>query len=295
MNKKFALLGRLALFSAALIWGTSFVVLKNTLGSVGTMWTLAVRFSIAAAIMLFLARGRLKAMERRSIKGALLMGLSLAAAYVFQTNGLVYTTPGKNAFLSSTYCVLVPFMAWGIYRKKPTLFNISAALLCITGIGFVALNSGFGRLNKGDIFTLFSGIFYSLQIIMMERYIGESDSLCVTALEFLAAASACWLGALFFEAAPVDVPVSAWLNIIYLSLMCTAACFFLQAWGMRYTPSSTAAMLLTLEAVFGTLFSVLFFGETLTAKLAFGFSLILLAVILSEAGEELYKKFFGKT
>lgn len=294
MFKNLGLWGRLALFAAALIWGTSFVVLKSALGDVGTLWTLAIRFSLAAALMIIPAIRKLKKMDRRVLKGAVRMGFCLAAAYIVQTYGLVFTSPGKNAFLTSTYCVLVPFMAWGIYKRKPTMFNIIAALLCVTGIGFVALNSGFDEINIGDILTLMCGIFYSLQIIMMEQYIGDTDALSITGVQFLAAALVCWTGALLFEAAPTNVPVSAWLNILYLSVMCTAACFFLQAWGMRYTPSATAAMLLTLEAVFGALISILFYGEVLTTKVLIGFVLIFVAVIVSESGEELYAKHIKK-
>lgn len=292
MVKNFGFLGRLALFTAALIWGTSFVILKAALGSVGTLWTLSVRFTLAAFIMLIFAGKKLRRMDRRSIRGSVMMGACLAAAYIFQTYGLVYTSPGKNAFLTSTYCVQVPFLAWLIYKRKPTAFNITAAVLCVTGIGFVALNSGFDGINVGDALTLVCGIFYALQIIIMEQYIGGADSVSVSAVEFITSALICWVGAALFESVPRNVPVDAWMNILYLSVFCTGVCFFLQAWGMRYTPSSTAAMLLTLEAVFGALISVLFFGESLTAKLFTGFCLIFVAVLISEAGEELYKKHF---
>ena len=295
MLKNFGFMGRMALFTAALIWGTSFVILKAALGSVGTLWTLSIRFTLAALIMLAFAGKKLAKMDRRSIKGSVMMGACLAAAYVFQTYCLVYTSPGKNAFLTSTYCVLVPFLAWLIYRRKPTLFNITAAVLCVAGIGFVALNSGFDEMNMGDAITLVCGIFYALQIIIMEQYIGGADSVCVSAVEFITAAVILWTGAALFESVPRNVPVDAWLNILYLSVFCTGVCFFLQAWGMRYTPSSTAAVLLTLEAVFGALISVLFFGEKLTAKVFIGFCLIFFAVLTSEAGEELYKKYFKST
>ena len=115
-----------------------------------------------------------------------------------------------------------------------------------TGIGFVALNSGFDEINIGDVLTLFSGIFYALQIIIMEQYIGGADSVCISTVEFATSALICWVGASIFESVPQNVPMDAWLNILYLSVFCTGVCFFLQAWGMRYTPSSTAAMLLTL-------------------------------------------------
>lgn len=281
MNKK-GFLGRLALFATALIWGTSFVIMKGTLDRIGALWVLALRFSIATLLLMLFSLKKLRLMSKSALKGSILMGICLAVAYIIQTYGLVYTTPGKNAFLTATYCVLVPFMAWGIYRRKPGTANIIAALLCISGIGFVSLSSGFHDVNIGDILTLGCGVFYALQIIMMEQYGPESDALSISTVQFAAAAVVCWIGALLFEKAPAGVEASAWANIAYLSVMCTAVCFFLQAWGMKYTPSAPAAVIQTFESVFGALISVLFFDEPMTLKLFTGFTLIFVSVIISE-------------
>lgn len=290
MSDRKELFGRLALFATALIWGTSFVVLKFALDSIGTMWVLAIRFSISALLLALAAGKRLKSMSATAFKGSVIMGLCLAAAYIVQTFGLVYTTPSKNAFLTATYCVLVPFMAWGIYKRKPTAVNIIAAVLCLTGIGFISLNKGTGQVNIGDVLTLLCGVFYSLQIILMEQYIGSGDSLTISAVQFASAAAVCWLGALLFEPVPTELTGGAWMSILYLSVMCTAVCFFLQAWGMKYTRSSTAAMIMTLECVFGTLFSVLLYHEALTPRLLIGFVLVFLAVVISETGLSFFKK-----
>lgn len=287
-NKGF--LGRLAIFATTIIWGTSFVILKNTLDSIGTMWVLAIRFTVSAVLLALAANRKLKAMDKGVIRGSVLMGVCLAAAYIVQTYGLKYTTPGKNAFLTATYCVLVPFMAWGIYKRKPTAANIVAALMCITGIGFVSLGDLSGGVNIGDMLTLCCGIFYGLQIIMMEQYADKCDALSISTVQFAAAAVVCWVGALLFEAAPRAVPMGAWLNIAYLSVMCTAVCFFLQAWGMKYTPSSTTSVIMTLESVFGTLISILFYHEQMTLKLVLGFALIFFSVLISETGGSFLKK-----
>ena len=282
MKKNLPLLGRLALLSTAIIWGTSFVVLKNALNDIGTLWVLAIRFTVAAVLMLVLVRGKLRGVSRRCVKGSVLMGFALASAYIIQTYGLYYTTPGKNAFLTATYCVLTPFLTWLFYRRKPGISNVLAAVLCVSGIGLVSLGTGFGAINRGDVLTLFSGIFYSLQIILMEQYIDSGEAAAISAVQFLTAAVICWAGALLFEKPPADVPAAAWGNIAYLSVMCTGVCFFLQAWGMRYTPSSSAAMIMTLEAVFGALVSILFYHEVATARVALGFGLIFAAVVISE-------------
>lgn len=288
MSKGF--LGRLALFGTAFIWGTSFVILKTTLDSIGTMWVLAIRFTISTLLLGLFAVKKLRKVDRRCLKGGVMMGLCLALAYIVQTYGLVYTTPGKNAFLTATYCVLVPFMAWGVYKRKPDASNIIAAFLCITGIGFVSLSGAGTGVNIGDMLTLICGIFYGLQIIIMEQYVADSDALSITVIQFGTAALLCWAGALLFEAPPVNVPGSAWLSIAYLSVMCTAVCFFLQAWGMQYTPSSTSAVIMTFESVFGTLLSVLFYHEPMTVKLLLGFALIFAAVLISETKPRLFQK-----
>lgn len=288
MSKGF--LGRLALFGTAFIWGTSFVILKTTLDSIGALWVLAIRFTVSTLLLGLFAGKKLKKMDRRSFKGSVGMGLCLAVAYIVQTYGLMYTTPGKNAFLTATYCVLVPFMAWGVYKRKPDVSNIAAAFLCITGIGFVSLSGAGTGVNTGDILTLVCGVFYALQIIMMEQYVSDSDALSVSVIQFGTAALLCWAGALLFEAPPLSVPGSAWLSIGYLSVMCTAVCFFLQAWGMQYTPSSTSAVIMTLESVFGTLISVVFYNEPMTGKLLLGFALIFAAVLISETKPRLFQR-----
>lgn len=282
MDKRKEMLGKLALLGTAIIWGTSFVVLKSALGSMSTMWVLAIRFTVSTALMLLFAGKRILHVSKRCIKGSVILGLSLAMAYLVQTYGLLYTTPGKNAFLTATYCVLTPFLAWFVYKRKPGLANLAAAFACITGVGLVSLSEGITAINIGDVLTLGCGIFYSIQIIVLEQYRDSGDAITISAIEFATAALFFWIGALLFESVPHDVPMEAWLEIAYLSVMCTAACFFLQAWGMKYTSSSTAAMLMTLESVFGVLTSVLFYNEQVTAKMLAGFTLIFVAVVVSE-------------
>ena len=282
MNRKQALLGKLALLATAVIWGSSFVVFKNTLNSIGTLWVLAIRFSIAALIMGCVSFRTIRRASRRCLRGGVLMGAALACAYIVQTYGLVYTTPGKNAFLTSTYCVLTPFFSWAVYRRRPELSHLIAAVLCVAGIGFVSLSEGFTDVNRGDVLTVACGVFYAVQILLTERFRDSGDAATLSAVQFAAAAVICWVGALLFEKAPAAISRETWLSIAYLSVMCTAVCFYLQVWGIRYTPAPTAAMIMTLEAVFGVLISILFYHEIVTAKIAFGFVLIFAAVLISE-------------
>ena len=289
MKDRKNLLGHLALWGTAFIWGTSFVILKEALDSIGTMWVLALRFIIAAALLLLAAGKRLKTLGRAGLRGGMLLGVCLAAAYIFQTYGLKYTTPGKNAFLTATYCVLVPFMVWAFFKRRPNAANIIAAFMCVFGIGLVSL-SGTSPFNVGDALTLVCGIFYALQIILTERFIGDCDALSLTGVEFGTAAVICLAGALIFESAPVGLSLEIWGSIAYMGVMCTALCFFLQTWGMRYTPSSTAAVIMTFESVFAIIISVIFYDEPVTVRLICGFTLIIASVIISEMAPLKFKK-----
>ena len=209
------------------------------------------------------------------------MGLALITAYTTQTYGLVYTTPGKNAFLTATYCVIVPFLYWLVYKRAPDRYNIAAALLCITGMGFVSLQEHFS-VGLGEGLTMICGLFYAIHILVVDKYVSGRNVVLLTMVQFIVAAAVAGTGALLFEEFPQKVPGDVVFALLYLSFICTAACFFFQIFGQKYTHPSTAAILLTLESVFGTILSVIFYHETLTLRLITGFALIFISVVLAE-------------
>lgn len=280
MNNK-ANLGRTCLILTTLIWGSSFVILKSALDSITPLWVLAIRFSGAAILMLIACLPRLKKLDKRYVTGGCLMGLCLAAAYIVQTYGLVYTTPGKNAFLTTTYCILVPFLYWAISGKRPDKYNIIAALVCLVGVGFVCLGNDLS-INVGDMLTILCGLFYGLHIIVTSRTAENRDPVLITMLQFATAAVVCFIGAVLFEPAPHDIGGGTWLSIAYMTFICTGLCYILQTVGQKYTPPSQTAVILTLESVFGSAISVILGVESLTFNIALGFFLIFIAIITSE-------------
>lgn len=281
MNNNKANLGRTCLILTTLIWGSSFVILKSALDSITPLWVLAIRFSGAAILMLIACLPKLKKLDKRYVTGGCLMGLCLAAAYILQTYGLVYTTPGKNAFLTTTYCILVPFLYWVISGKRPDKYNIIAALVCLVGVGFVCLGNDLS-INIGDMLTILCGLFYGLHIIVTSRTAENRDPVLITMLQFATAAVVCFIGAVLFEPAPHDIGSGTWLSIAYMTFICTGLCYILQTVGQKYTPPSQTAVILTLESVFGSAISVILGVESLTFNIALGFFLIFIAIITSE-------------
>ena len=285
-EKKSGILARLStplLILTTVIWGSSFVVMKNSVDILPTFWLLAIRFTVAAAVLALIFLRHWKYADRGCVIGGTVMGMFLFLAYVFQTFGVERTTSGKNAFLTAIYCVIVPFLYWAIARTRPDRYNILAAVLCIAGIGFVSLNGDFS-VNTGDILTLIGGFFFSAHIVAVNRYAQKHDIFLLTVIQFASAALFSWLSVLITRP---PIPEGAFtpgltLSLAYLSLLATCGAFLFQNIGQKYMPAATAAVLLCLEAPFGVIFSIIFANERPTPAMFFGFALIFTAVICSE-------------
>ena len=268
---------------ATLIWGSTFFILKDTLDDVDLMFLLAFRFSLAAAILALVFRKSWRHMDMGYLRQGGVLGALLFAAYTVQNYGLMDTTPGKNAFFTAVYCVIVPFLHWAADRLRPSRWNVLAALLCVAGIGFVSWDGGLA-LTGGDLLTLLSGFLYACHIVAVAKFSRGRDIFLLTVLQFAVTGLCCWAGAVFVtHGLPADgLPARAWWVLLYLAVAATAVALLFQNIGQKYTDPSAAALLLSLEAPFGVAFSVLFGAESPTAFMYFGFFLIFLAVVCSE-------------
>lgn len=279
--KKTSFYAKLALFSAALIWGTSFVIMKNTVDIFDPSLLLAIRFTIGTLVLSLIFINKLKLLNKDYfIKGGII-GVMLFTAYITQTFGLTDTTPGKNAFITAAYCVMVPFLMWIVTKKKPDAFNLVAAFLCIAGVGCVSLTESFS-MSFGDTFTLIGAFFYAAHMVVIAIFSKDKDPVLLTILQFGTSAVLSWIVSIFTAELPEAVPVSSVFGLVYLGIFCTGAAMLLQNIGQKYSDASSASIILSLEAVFGVLISILCGTENVTFNMALGFVLIFVSVIISE-------------
>ncbi len=296
-----ARLGSAALFLAAFIWGTSFVMMKDVSEKLPPSLLLAIRFTLGALILSLIFAKRFKNFNKSYLSSGLLIGTLLFMAYLVQTYGLIGTTPGKNAFLTASYCVITPFLFWMIAKKRPDRYHILSAVICLTGILFISVDFGGEALftiAMGDILTLLCGFFYAAHIVAITQSGEDKDPILVTILQFIVAAILAWVT--FAILYPLDfAPITATsadmmsisVQVLYLSVMCTAAALGLQNFGQKYAHPASASVILTFEAVFGALFSLLLGAEDgFTVQRAVGFVLMFAAVILSETKLSFLKK-----
>ena len=285
---------RLLIIAATIIWGSSFVIMKDVTNSISPAWILAVRFTAAAVIMaVVMLRHRAVYFERSHVAYGLLFGLAMFLAYYAQTIGITDTTPGKNAFLTGTYCVIVPFLAWVVFHRRPNRFNVVAALLCIIGIGLISLGEGDGLLSMrfGDAMTLVGALFYAVHIVLVSQFAPGRDVFVLTMWQFVGVAACSWIVGGLFEPMPTwsALPGDSWIALAYLTVACTVLALLFQNIGQAHLPPASAALLLSLEAVFGVAFSVAFGAEVLTLRVVAGFALVFAAIVVSEVLPEKLK------
>ena len=195
----------------------------------------------------------------------------------------MHTTPGKNAFLTAVYCAIVPFLVWLFYKKRPDGYNFTAALMCFVGVGFVSLDSNLS-INIGDIYTIMGGFMYALHIIIIKKFTQTTSAIKITTLQFLTAGVIATINTCIFEdiTAITSISSNSYLQLLYLAFFATTITLLCQSVGQNLVSECRASILLSLEAVFGVIFSVLISGEVINFKIFFGFVLIFIAIIISE-------------
>ena len=281
LDKKQYLIGRLSLLTLTLIWGSSFSVLKLALNNTPTLYVMAFRFTGAALLMLILGFREMRSFTKRQFLMGALMGLCYFLAFFLQSSGLARTTAGKNAFLTATYCVTVPFLFWLIKKRRPDRFNVLAAVICIVGVGFISMQNDFS-IGLGEAITFAGSFFYALHIIVTAEVAKGENALMATTIQFFVMAILSWFFALTTIPFPETIPSQTVFAIFYLCIMGTAVAFLLQLVGQRYTPPTPAAVIMSLESVFGTVISIIIYHDALSVKLVCGFVCVFAAILISE-------------
>ena len=278
-------LARAALFLCAIVWGSAYIILKESYAELTPAFALAARFTAASALMLVIASGRLKRLDRGLLKRGITVGLFVFLGFVFCCESLVYTSASKSSFLCATSCIFTPFFVWLISRKRPEACHIIGALLCITGIGIISLNADL-TVGLGDLLALLCGISYGVEIALLGEKCGEDDPVLQCTVQLCTTAILAWIYHFIRdgELMPLHVSAGAWLSVLYLAVFSTVVAFLCQNWGQKILNASSSSLIMALESVFGVLLAVLIGGEILTLRLLVGFAVVFASVVISETG-----------
>ncbi len=276
-----ALAADAVLLLVAAIWGGGFVAGKLALEGLPPVAILVYRFCGSALILGVVFAKRIARADRYMIKCGCLLGALQFLGLMVQMVALQYTTSAKQSFLAATYVCFTPLTAWLLTKVKPTARDGAAALAAIVGVGFISLNSAL-EVQAGDPMTLGFSLIFSVQIVLTGKYARERDPLVLAFFQFCAAGVLAAAAAVVTGADMVCSGASAASGLAYLVFINTALALCLQNTAQRYTKASHTALILSLESVFGFLFSMLIYREAATARIILGGALVLAGILISK-------------
>lgn len=287
MMKKWLAIGGLILVTV--IWGGGFVASDMALGSMKPFQIMMVRFLLASVLMGMISMGQHKKegkLENRAgaIKAGILMGIALFAGFALQIIGLQYTTPSKNAFLTALNVVIVPFIAFIILKKKVVMKGIIGAIMSVIGVALLSLNGNL-TLSLGDGLTLLCAVGFAFQIFFTGEFVKKYPASVLNMVQMITAFVLSAVSLVIFGENDFQVTTQGWLSVLYLGVISTTVCYLLQTACQKYVDETKAAIVLSMESVFGTIFSIIILHEVITLRMVIGCATILAAVIISNLSE----------
>ncbi len=268
----------LALAMAAMIWGSTFVVVKDALVDISPVLYLALRFWAGSLILLLWIRKR---PSRRILVGGAVTGVFLGFGMILQTMGLKFTSASNVGFLTSMYIPLVPFVGALVYGFRTGWRELIAVVVASVGIGLMSFDPSSLAVNRGDAMTVVAALLFSFQIVLVTRFGVEGELGWLVWLQVTMVAVVSSFG-LVLESSYVNWTMRLWWAFGITVLGATVAAFLLQSWGQRHTTATRAALIFALEPVFAGIASFYWLGERLTGRGWMGAGLVLLGVLLAE-------------
>jgi drug/metabolite transporter (DMT)-like permease len=278
----------LALASCALVWGATFVLVKNALADSSVFGFLAVRFVLASIVLGAIFWRAVKSANAADIRAGLFLGVIMFGGYAFQTLGLLTTTPSKAAFITGSSVVLVPIFHGIFWKSKIGVTVWIGALAALVGLYFLTVpREGLGRLNGGDLLVGACAVVFAIHILFVGHF---SPKHSVGALTFFQIAMTAGLSLLavpvasatHLEPARFHASGGVLIAIVVTALFATAFAFSIQIWAQQHTTPSHVAILFSLEPVFAGVTSYIWLGERLSGKALSGALLILAGILVAE-------------
>ena len=278
----------LALAFCSLLWGATFVVVKNSLNHASVFIFLAVRFSVAAVLMLAWSNRALLRFEREDLFAGLRLGCFMFLGYAFQTAGLQYTTPAKSGFVTGSSVVLVPLLLAVFWGKRLTWGAYAGAFVAVLGLYFLTIPAeGIAYLNRGDVLTFVAAGLYAVHIILVGEYMRQHSAKALSLIQVAACAVMAWVtagaaAAIRWQPARFEWRFELVLGILICAVFATAVAFSIQLWAQQYTSPGHAAILFTLEPVSAVITSYILIRERLGQRALLGALFVLAGIFVAE-------------
>ena len=267
----------IAMISIAAVWGSSFVVMKDSLERQNVFSFLSSRFILAALLMFLYKPGVFRGLTKKFIYRGIIAGILLGGGYIFQTYGLTKTTVSNTGFITGLYLVFTPLISLIILKRHVLKIQWLAVIVATIGLFFISYNGV--TIGLGEILVLISAFIYGAHFVALGEW---SDGKNTYALTFIQVATVAALTSIFafkdgFQVAPDS---TVWLAILYTAFFATFLGFLIQTKAQSVMSATVASVLLATETPFAVFFGLYFHSDPLTLRIITGGSLVMAAMAL---------------
>lgn len=288
-NKKVEVVASIILAVVALVWGTTYAVIKDTLSVVQPFSLMMFRFGFSALILSLMYLKKFKTIKSVDLKRGIIIGIFMFLAFYFLIVSIRFTTASKFSFIVGAYVLIVPFLSWVINKTKLDRYAIVGAILATIGLAFLTMERG-AVFNLWDLVAGCCSFFFAAHMIAIEKYSGDSDPILLTIIQFITTA------VLFIILTGIKegydfmvLPEIKW-TLGYLVIISTIIPFAIQNIVQRYISSTSTALILTLQSAFGSIFAVYYLDERMTKQMIIGCLLIFIAIVFQETKLKFLKR-----
>jgi drug/metabolite transporter (DMT)-like permease len=278
----------LALGFCSLIWGATFVVVKDALADCSVFLYIAIRFSLAAVLMGLLFWRSLRELNRKTIWAGVQIGLFMFGGYAFQTSGLNLTSPSNAAFITGSSVILVPILLAAFGRRHMTTWIWAGAVAALAGLYLLTVPpEGLSHLNRGDPLVFMCAVMFAFHMIFIGRHVERHSVGALSFLQVATTAILAWASVPLIGAAGWERPRLHWSGQLIFAIAITAIGstvigFSFQTWAQQYASPAHTAILVSLEPVFAVATAYFFAQQRLGARALAGAALVLAGILLAE-------------
>lgn len=292
--------GTLILLLTAFIWGSAFVAQTDGMNYVGPLTFLSARFLLGGIVLcpvIFCMRRFAKLKDaaaipfsaelKKALPGGVFCGLLLGIASALQQYGLLFTSVSKAGFITTLYVIFVP--VFSLFAKKKLGANLWVAVaLATVGLYLLCVN-GQAAFSLGDSLVFVCAVFYALQIMAIDKFVGSTEPILLSAIQFLTVGIVSALPAIIIEQPSITALATAWFPIAYAGVLSSGVAYTLQVVAQKFADPTVAAITMSFESVFAVLSAAVLLSERLSLKEGMGCIIMFGAIILAQIPSGFFK------
>ena len=287
-------IGIIFLLITAIIWGSSFVAQSIGMQSIDAFTFTGIRTTLGVLFLLPFTLIINKGFDHRkkTLISGLILGVVFSFAQNFQQFAFYYSTSGKIAFITAFYMFFVPLFSVIFLKRKIAALTWLSILIGLAGLFLLCINPAeLTSVNLGDILALICAVFYAVQIMLIDKFLGEGvNGIQLSFMQFTVAAVLSLAAMFIFEQPNLADIKTAAPSLLYSGIMSCGIAYTLQIMGQKYSSPVVASLLMCLESVFAVIAAAIILHEGMSVREAIGCVIMFAAIILSQLSESLSAK-----